>query len=114
MRVATLTLCLGLLGCASEIPEVELGTGVHRFESLEDGAALPMAMGAQGGFHLWLAVRVRGVALEGLEVSLVAAPVARTRPRQDLRLMPRMEPSDGWATASGVPFVLSTAECFRD
>jgi len=35
-----------------------LGTGVSRFEPFIDGAELPLDAGIQGGFHVWLSVRI--------------------------------------------------------
>ncbi|WP_437274436.1 hypothetical protein WME90_24625 [Sorangium sp. So ce375] len=34
----------------------EIGTGETCFESIEDGATLPVMAGPQGGYHLWFAV----------------------------------------------------------
>ncbi|WP_437480039.1 hypothetical protein WME75_34770 [Sorangium sp. So ce1014] len=34
----------------------EIGTGESCFESIEDGATLPVMAGPQGGYHLWFAV----------------------------------------------------------
>ncbi len=74
MRVALLaalaTLIVGCTGPDLESdPAVELGTGEVAFESLQDGDALPLVSGLQGGRHIWGAVRVVGI--DWREVSLV-------------------------------------------
>ncbi|MEC7525636.1 MAG: hypothetical protein VYE22_37485 [Myxococcota bacterium] len=102
MRLAS-TLAILALGCAAEVPSAELGTGLDAFEPLAEGQPLPMVPGAQGGFHLWLSVR----AGRARAITLIAAPVEAGRPRQDLRL------GEG-APRVGIPFVLSSPECFVD
>jgi len=41
-------------------PWIELGTGARRFETLEEGAEVPIIAGIQGGFHVWGAFRGGG------------------------------------------------------
>lgn len=48
------------------VPEVELGSGqpeqqVH-FIEIADGTDVTLVPGAQGGFHVWLGMRMRGIA----------------------------------------------------
>jgi hypothetical protein len=43
---------------ADEVPVLEVGTGTYRFEPVTDGDTLPLVFGAQGGWHLWVAIRV--------------------------------------------------------
>lgn len=61
------TMLGGSLGCsdpgAEGPPSFEIGTGEDSFEALEDGDELAITAGAQGGYHLWLGGRFRG--LEG-------------------------------------------------
>lgn len=40
---------------------VVIGTGSARFEAVQAGQALPVIMGPQGGYHVLVAVRARGV-----------------------------------------------------
>lgn len=71
---------LGLAGCpgpgnnpdagpmgdaAREGPYVELGAGRSGFEPVHDGDALELVAGPQGGWHVFLAVRAHGIAVDG-------------------------------------------------
>lgn len=63
LRPALLSFCVSslvlLVGCAPGGGEdFELGTGTWRFEALEDGQSVPLVRGAQGGWHVWVSVRV--------------------------------------------------------
>ncbi len=54
-----------LVACAPQVngegASLELGTGSWRFEPITDGQELELVRGAQGGWHLWLSVRTRGL-----------------------------------------------------
>lgn len=53
---------LGLAGCGAEEPSFfEVGTGESTFEPLDEGATVPLIHGPQGGYHVWLGVRHRGL-----------------------------------------------------
>ena len=52
--------------------DVEVGTGQSDFEPLADGADVVLVHGAQGGWHVWTAFRVRGAALRDVRVNLFA------------------------------------------
>jgi hypothetical protein len=65
-RLLPLCLALGLFGCVGEEPPpgepaLEVGTGTWRFEALEDGQRVDMVRGAQGGWHVWVALRLSNV-----------------------------------------------------
>jgi hypothetical protein len=57
-----------------DAPALEIGTGTWRFEAVEDGGAVPLVYGAQGGWHLWIALRVRGVEADSASVEFVHGP----------------------------------------
>lgn len=75
LRLAAVVLCVALAGCGAEDPPgpdsgpllgdllvggaLSDGTG---FVELVDGADAELVPGAQGGFHIWINVRVQGVA----------------------------------------------------
>jgi len=69
--------CL-LGGCPGEDPvagaELTLGTGEARFEVVGPGAELPLVAGSQGGFHVWLSMRVRGLTGTRLTMRLELLP----------------------------------------
>lgn len=71
----------GLEGCAvHDQPTFELGTGVDRFETLQEDQLLRMAPGLQGGCHFWLSVRTDGFAerLFNIEYELFYADSSST------------------------------------
>jgi hypothetical protein len=49
-------------------PGVEIGTGSDHFVALADGDTVPIIHGIQGGYHVWGAVRARGVDPSGLRL----------------------------------------------
>lgn len=64
-RAPTLALLGGVLlaGCGGEAaaPFFEVGTGESAFEALGEGATVPLIHGPQGGYHVWIGVRHRGL-----------------------------------------------------
>lgn len=46
-------------GCSE--PELEIGTGTAIFDPLSEGVGVPLVRGAQGGWHIWIAVRASGL-----------------------------------------------------
>lgn len=66
LRLWALFLLLLSTGCASESEAVaeeiwiEVGHGLESYEPLEDGGAIEMVLGSQGGWHLDLAARFGG------------------------------------------------------
>jgi hypothetical protein len=84
MKLAALTLCLLLVACGEDGPEVapalELGTGEWQFETMAAAQRVQLVAGTQGGFHVWLSMRAQGFAGERLRMQLqlrsARAPVA--------------------------------------
>ena len=58
-------------------PSVELGTGVSAFEAIpETGAELELVRGPQGGHHVFLTARFRGLNPEGMTLTFTAVDTA--------------------------------------
>ena len=55
-------------GEAGPAPSLELGTGLLAFESVADGATVPLVAGSQGGRHVDVALRLRDIDPVGLTV----------------------------------------------
>ena len=106
-------IALALSGCAEVEPTLELGTGDRGFEPIEDGQDLPMIEGAQGGWHLWISLRTRGLDPEDARVELAVSPLEAGRPRQTRILTADLEPHDGYHALIGVVMVMSLPECFQ-
>lgn len=106
-------------GCAAA-PEVEpdegrleLGTGTWRFEPVADGDELPLVKGAQGGWHVWIAVRAHGLesGVGSLEIEL--QPADESEPPQRTRLGVQLDPPDaeGGRSYLGWPAILGDPSC---
>ena len=76
----------------------ELGTGSWRFEPLEDGQEVELVRGAQGGWHVWVSLRMRGIDVERPPIELTLQPADESRPADQLQLQLLFEPEDdqGW------------------
>jgi hypothetical protein len=59
-------------------PELALGTGESHFETVEEGAILPLVAGSQGGHHVWLSMRMAGLdpSTTRMILDVVPAPLA--------------------------------------
>ena len=66
-----------LAGCGGEHPSgppgVEIGHGADRFHALADGDTVPINRGTQGGYHVYGALRARGVDPSAVEVVFTIA-----------------------------------------
>ena len=70
--------------------------------------------GAQGGWHIWISLRVTGVELEGgPEVTLRMQPVDESRPAQDTTLPLAFDPPDekGARKLIGFTGILNDPSC---
>lgn len=98
MKILLVLCLLGLLGCAEPTPapgvEVELGTGSFRFEPLEDGQQVALVRGAQGGFHLWLSLRVRGLEDSRPAITWTMQPADETRAPHEVQVALPFDPPD--------------------
>jgi hypothetical protein len=102
-------------GSRSDVPlEVTLGTGRAAFEPVDDGAALDLVRGAQGGTHVWGGVRVKGLSEERFRVAFRLSMPGAAGPDGGVGpLVLRGEPSDlpGWVEIAGLTvFVEKPAE----
>jgi hypothetical protein len=63
-RAICLFAVIGLTGCGGDKPgppiTCTVGTGISDFMPLADGDAVDIAMGPQGGYHIWTSVRITG------------------------------------------------------
>ena len=88
-----------LLGCATDVQEVdhpaslELGAGSWRFESLTDGQELELIRGAQGGWHVWISVRTRGLEEEPV-ITFRLQPEDESREPMETVVRANLDPED--------------------
>ncbi|HEY8428812.1 MAG TPA: hypothetical protein VIL20_10575 [Sandaracinaceae bacterium] len=103
-------------GCAAASESgarLELGTGTIRFEPVEDGATLPLIRGAQGGWHVWIAVRAEGLESDGGMLSIEHQPADESAPPVAATLGVRFDPPDAEGRRSylGWPAILADPSC---
>ncbi len=119
-RWLTLELALGLAvaGCGGDAGPVHplvIGTGASAFEAVEPGEKIPLQMGPQGGYHVWLSFRAEGLRAERTLVTLairtddpgLGADIEVTVPLED---DPDADPPG--AMFIGFPAQLPDAACF--
>ena len=123
MRGLSLSLGLfaaaALAGCATVEPvepgeaSLELGTGSWRFEPLEDGETLELVRGAQGGWHVWLSVRVEGMAGEPPPLRFTMQPSDESRGADSFEVALRFDPprEDGARQLVGYTGIVSDPAC---
>ncbi len=98
-RAAVLSLLFSWVGaCAGDTvgeggTSLELGTGSWRFEPLEDGQELELVRGAQGGWHVWLSIRTRGLADRSV-LTLSMQPADESRPPRSSTVTMVLDPAD--------------------
>lgn len=114
VRSAVPILLLLLAGCESGPPIVEVGTGTATFEPLEDGQSVPLIEGAQGGWHVWVSIRARGVDPTDVKLDVITYPREAGRPRQTRLHALDLTARDGWYERVGLVQVLSLPECYQD
>ncbi|HKP58256.1 MAG TPA: hypothetical protein VJV78_16125 [Polyangiales bacterium] len=96
-RSCAALLLAGLLACSSEADsgsiEAELGQGEIEFAPLAEDDTLPYAAGSQGGHHVFISFRARGIDPERVLVSVETT--IEDRPKLTLRREGRVnfEPS---------------------
>jgi len=104
-------------GCADAPPvedaALELGTGSWRFEPLEDGQEVELVRGAQGGWHVWISVRTRGVEDDRPPVRLTVGPADGSRPPDEVEVALPFDPprDDGWRQLVGYTGVVNEPAC---
>ena len=95
-------------------PEVAIGTGgIERYVPIDDGDTVLMARGCQGGQHVWVGVRARGL---DTEPALVSLSGVRVRDGQmvsipiTVRLRFVQDVADGWDEITGIQLVIPIAD----
>lgn len=116
--------CLGLTGCGAEEdappPAADaallLGTGTWRFEPVADGDTLPLIRGAQGGWHVWVALEATGFDPAQGELTLIAEDLDRGEEVAHLRIDTAFDPplKGGERLLLGWPQVLESPGCVVD
>jgi hypothetical protein len=74
--VVLVSVLLAVTGCSdvdSGPPWIELGAGLDSFRSLSEGDSLSLVHGAQGGWHIDLALRFGGFGPDGVHLSYSAS-----------------------------------------
>ena len=113
--LAALSLIGSMMGCADVVEpnhEFDVGTGSWRFEALEDGTQVELVRGAQGGWHVWVSVRAKGVQ-DGDLLILETQPADESREPQVVELTPNFDPANsaGYRNYVGWPAMLDSPEC---
>ena len=105
--------CNSETGLASREVEIEIGTGVDRFTTLQDGESVTLGEGAQGGYHLWAALRMSGLHPDNVDLEIATLPTLSQRPLQRTYLRVDFDPGGvhGKHEALGLRLVLSYPEC---
>ena len=103
-------------GCAeapTEEAAIEVGTGSWRFELIEDGQEVALVRGAQGGWHLWISVRVRGIEGDAPPLRLSLQPADESAPAYETDVQLRLDPpdADGWRELVGYTGILPEPSC---
>ena len=76
---------------------LQLGSGEASFEPAEPGEERTLYAGTQGGHHLWLSMRVRGLGPDHVRMVLDVVPAPPAAPAHtdiELRFMERSDPDD--------------------
>lgn len=92
-----------LIGCGGEEepePDASLivGTGEVAFEDTKSIDGVPLIAGPQGGYHIWVAVRCRGVGPQQVQIryGVSDAQSAELLSVEGLRAVVDLLPVDGW------------------
>jgi hypothetical protein len=113
LTVAGLALGCGEVPPPAEEPALELGTGSWRFDALEDGQQVELVRGAQGGWHMWVSLRVRGVDMERPPIRLTVQPADESRPADETEIQLPFEEanSEGWRQRIGYTGIVEDPSC---
>lgn len=105
--------CAGEAPIAEGEPRLELGTGTSRFEALQDGDEVPMVLGAQGGWHLWIAVRTENLDARIGSLTIEHQRVDESESAQTTTIGVQLDPPDalGRRAYLGWPAILADPAC---
>lgn len=115
--LVALATVVSVAGCADAPPvedaALELGTGSWRFEPLEDGQEVELVRGAQGGWHVWISVRVKGMQGEPPPLRLTVQPADESRAAATSEVLLPFDPprDDGWRQLVGYTGVVNDPSC---
>jgi hypothetical protein len=115
--VLAMLLPLSLGACAAEPTPADatlsLGTGTSRFVALADGDEVPMIHGAQGGWHVWVSVRVEGMDVGTGSLTIEHQPADESEPMIESRVGVLFDPPDaeGGRVSLGWPAIFSDPQC---
>ena len=94
---------------------MEMGTGTWRFEPLSDGDEVQLVRGAQGGWHMWLALRTN-LDQTAVDLTITTQLADESREAQvadvDVRLLPPNTVGD--RLLLGQPSILNDPGCYVD
>ncbi len=109
---------LSLAGCATDVQDVdhpasvELGAGSWRFETITDGQELELIRGAQGGWHVWISVRTRGM-VEQPVIAFELQPADESRAPVETIVRANLDPEnvDGYRDLIGHTQIVDEPSC---
>lgn len=112
---ASLAIFVGCAGASvdAEAPSLEVGTGSWRFEPIEDGQPVSLVRGAQGGWHVWVSARVRGMNEDTPVLTIETQPADERRPPQRMESLAHLEraAADGTRATIGWAAIIDDPEC---
>jgi hypothetical protein len=74
--------------------KIDVGTGESDFEPLNDGDAVPKQHGPQGGYHVWISLRIDGATPEEVELQLEVTDARGALVSRSLSMVaPRADPA---------------------
>ncbi len=116
-------MALPVLACGEAAPAhptgpatFELGTGSWRFEPLVDGQDVELVHGAQGGWHMWISLRVTGAEVDHAKVHLtMESSDARLAPQEATVELPFDAPDEhGARKLIGYTGIVNDPSCWVD
>jgi hypothetical protein len=75
--------------------EVEVGQGQNEFAPLADGEIVQVERGPQGGYHIWLAIRVANLQRSGSRTSISAVVVMKQAALASYQAIFTFDPEEG-------------------
>lgn len=83
--------------------DMELGVGLYEFMPVQSGDAIPVTLGPQGGFHIWLAARCQDCSKQVLiEYGVRGSADDSWLVGQPLRGIVNLEEVSGWRQVTGL------------
>ena len=94
--------------------QLELGTGSWRFEPLEDGQPVELVAGVQGGWHVWISLRVSDLGRDPRPIHLTIQPSDESAEADEMRIALPFDPprDDGTRQLVGYTGIVSNPSCW--